>query len=132
MHAGRRRPGRRADFLAGQRRAKIDGATLSEQALAICAQFGDGYGQAMALHTLGQVCGAEGEFGQAQAHLQRSSQVLQAIGLPLAEARTLSSLGEVQATAGQLRAARSSWGQALELFRQLGAVEAVTLAARIS
>lgn len=63
------------------------------------------FGQARALHTLGELHAAEGDLGEALRCLTESVRLSRLVGIPRVLARALDRLGAVQASAGDAAAA---------------------------
>jgi tetratricopeptide (TPR) repeat protein len=101
-----------------------DGVALLEEALAICRERGDRWGEAMTLRTLGDLHLGEGRLAEADRYLAGSLRLWQALDLPLGRARTLRDLARLAQAAGDPQTARARLGEALETFQLYGTREA--------
>jgi hypothetical protein len=81
--------------------------------------------QARALHALSQVCH---DHDEAFRHLDEALRISERLGVPLWQARSLSSLGRLYAGHGDPGAARDAWARAYELFTAIGSYEAAETA----
>jgi tetratricopeptide (TPR) repeat protein/transcriptional regulator with XRE-family HTH domain len=115
------------------RQGRVEQArVLLDRSLRICRELGELTCEAYALHDLGRLHLAQARADQAIGCLRQALTIGRTIGRPLLVARVLASLGEAYEAVGDQAAARSTWHEALALFRQLQLPEAGTLARRLA
>ncbi|MDH6567111.1 DNA-binding SARP family transcriptional activator/uncharacterized protein HemY [Streptomyces sp. SAI-117] len=85
----------------------------------------DRFGEALVLRTLGEWHLAAGDAGSARDPLERSLSLWEALRLRLWRARTLRDLARVWETAGDTGAAEGARAEAMRVFRETGAREAL-------
>lgn len=91
-----------------------------DRALAACRRLGVGYGQGLALATLGELHCADGRPDQAVHVCQTALDVLGDLDEPLLRATVLRTLGTARRALGEHRAAVEAWRAARELHLRLG------------
>jgi tetratricopeptide (TPR) repeat protein len=91
-----------------------------EEALVICREAGDTWGETRAANNIAQGCLDLGRFGEALAAAQRSLLIQRRTGNRYGEGLALDTLGTVCRALGRLDEAMDHLRQALEIFREVG------------
>ena len=102
-----------------------------ERALAMHLRMGDRSGAANAWDSVGFAYHNIGEHDRAIECYERSLGLDRELSDRYSEAATLGRLGDTQRTAGDTRAAAASWRRAMEIFDQLGHVDADLVRAKL-
>lgn len=92
--------------------------------LDVCRRYGDRYGEALVLRTIGECALAAGELTDADTHLSASAALWGTLSLPLPRARTLRSLATLRAALGDEREAAALRAEAGGVFTAYEAREA--------
>jgi tetratricopeptide (TPR) repeat protein len=93
--------------------------TCGEQAVRIFRELGNQAGEAAAWDSLGEVRHLIGHHAEAIACYQRANDMFRRLDNAYYEAVTLMNIAETQSAVGDLRAARTSWQQALAILDDL-------------
>jgi tetratricopeptide (TPR) repeat protein len=94
--------------------------TRHDAAIQAARDLGDGLSQANALHDLGVVRRATGEYPAAAQALKQALGIYRDLGDRLGQANALSDLGDVRRVTGEYPAAAQALEQALGIYRDLG------------
>jgi DNA-binding SARP family transcriptional activator/tetratricopeptide (TPR) repeat protein len=97
---------------------------LLRDALAVCAEMADGFGQALVLRTCGEAELAAGRPEEACRFLGRALEWWDLLGLPLWRARTLRDLAQAQWLLSRFGDAEAARDEATAVFRRFGSREA--------
>ncbi|WP_461124979.1 ATP-binding protein [Saccharothrix stipae] len=101
------------------------------RALELLHALGDRQGEADTLNSMGFAKAGLGLHDEAVAHHRRALELWRESGNDSHRAKTLTQLGDIHRTAGDVRAAREAWRQALEVFEALGDPAADDLRAKL-
>ena len=105
--------------------------TLLDASRSLATRLGDQFAVALATRGLGRHHACMGDLDAARAAYAETLGIFTELDLPLWRGRTLEAIGDLEADADP-PAARAAWTAALELFRGIGAPEAVAVEARLS
>ncbi|GAB3936317.1 BTAD domain-containing putative transcriptional regulator [Kribbella albertanoniae] len=94
-------------------------ASAGREALALAGDLGDLKSVAAGHQLLGYVSNCEQNYGAAVRSYEQAVQIYRKIGDRFYAATTLQSIGDIQAEAGDNRAARTAWTDALGIFDEL-------------
>ncbi|MCC8250826.1 ATP-binding protein [Saccharothrix luteola] len=101
------------------------------RALELLQALGDRQGEADTLNSMGFAKAGLGLHDEAVAHHRRALELWQESGNDSHRAKTLTQLGDIHRAAGDVRAAREAWRQALDTFEALGDPAADDLRAKL-
>jgi tetratricopeptide (TPR) repeat protein len=108
-----------------------EASAYHQESMAICQQLGDRRGQGLNLDGLGEARRLQGRHDEALACFQQSLSLLREVGDRHSEANALWHLGLTVDAYGDREQARHHWRQALTIYEQLCAPEAVEMRAAL-